>query len=139
MLWFFAGAGGAEVGPVFLPERFTYLLLNGPHRLARRHGVFGLGDIHRLAPLSARVRGGEPPIPRSGVTMALLLPTNTAGREQLAALGTERSRWLGWVAPNVDVQDGDEWHIGDKVYTVDAADPVPDFVICALSIRRKGA
>ena len=75
----------------------------------------------------------------AGVLMAILLPSNQAGREQLAALGTERSRYLGWVAPTVSVLDGDEWHVGGVTYTVDAAETTVDFVICALSVQRRGA
>lgn len=114
-------------------------LLAAARTLAGRSGTLATGDVYRPPALSAGQRAGAPVLSTANVLMAILLPSNQAGREQLGALGTERSRYLGWVAPTVSVLDGDEWHIGGVTYTVDAAETVVDFVICALSVQRRGA
>lgn len=114
-------------------------LLRGIRTLAARFGTYGAGTVKRPAALSGGARNSEPPVYLSGVMMAILLPGNQAAREHLAALGSDRARKLGYVAPGVDTTDGDVWEIGGETYVVDGVEAITDCKVCALSVYRRGA
>ena len=114
-------------------------LLRGIRTLAARFGTYGAGTVKRPAALSGGARNSEPPVYLSGVMMAILLPGNQAARDQLIALGSDRARKLGYVAPGVDTTDGDVWEIGGETYVVDGVEAITDCKVCALSVYRRGA
>ena len=114
-------------------------LLSAARTLAARFGICASGDVLRPAALAGGVRGGTPAPHLSGVLMAILTPQNQAQRVMMAELGRGNATKMGWVAPDVDTKDGDVWRVGGQDYVVEGAEAVPDFVICALSVYRKGA
>lgn len=114
-------------------------LLRGIRKLAARFGTYGAGTVKRPAALTGGARNSEPPVYLSGVMMAILLPGNQAARDQLIALGSDRARKLGYVAPGVDTTDGDVWEIGGETYVVDGVEAITDCRVCALSVYRRGA
>ena len=114
-------------------------LLRGIRKLAARFGTYGAGTVKRPAALSGGARNSNPPVHLSGVMMAILLPGNQAAREQMAVLGRDRARKLGYVAPGVDTRDGDVWEVGGETYVVEGMEAITDCRVCALSAYRRGA
>ena len=135
MAWLYSGIESAAAVVTDTPTA----LLRGIRKLAARFGTYGAGTVKRPAALSGGARNSEPPVYLSGVMMAILLPGNQAAREHLAALGSDRARKLGYVAPGVDTTDGDVWEIGGETYVVDGVEAITDCRVCALSVYRRGA
>ena len=135
MAWLYSGIESAAAVVTDTPTA----LLRGIRKLAARFGTYGAGTVKRPAALSGGARNSDPPVYLSGVMMAILLPGNQAGRDHLAALGSDRARKLGYVAPGVDTTDGDVWEIGGETYVVDGVEAITDCKVCALSVYRRGA
>lgn len=114
-------------------------LLRGIRRLAARFGTYEAGTVKRPTALTGGARDSNPPVHLSGVMMAILLPGNQAAREQMAVLGRDRARKLGYVAPGVDTRDGDVWEVGGETYVVEGMEAITDCKVCALSVYRRGA
>lgn len=115
------------------------ILLDGIRDLAQAFGVLAAGTVRRPVGMGTGQRDSNPPVHLTNVMMAVLLPGNTAAREQLAVLGRDRARKLGYVAPDVDTKDGDIWEVDGEVYVVEGAEAIPDVRVCALSVYRRGA
>ena len=135
MAWLYSGIESAAAVVSDTPTA----LLRGIRKLAARFGTYGAGTVKRPAALSGAARNSDPPVYLSGVMMAILLPGNQAARDHLAALGSDRARKLGYVAPGVDTTDGDVWEIGGETYVVDGVEAITDCKVCALSTYRRGA
>ena len=114
-------------------------LLSAARDLAQTFGVYAAGTVRRPAGMGTGQRDSNPPVHLTGVMMAILLPGNTAGREMLAVLGRDRARKLGYVAADVDTQDGDVWDVDGETYAVEGMEAIPDCRVCALSVYRRGA
>ena len=115
------------------------ILLDAIRDLAQAFGVLAAGTVRRPVGMGTGQRDSNPPVHLTNVMMAVLLPGNTAAREQLAVLGRDRARKLGYVAPDVDTKDGDIWEVDGEVYVVEGAEAIPDVRVCALSVYRRGA
>lgn len=108
----------------------------GPHntglmRMLANRRMQQTADIYRN-PAPSGGKTGAAELYAEDVPIHAYEPSTTAALQLLADLGSARANWIGEMAHDADVAEGDELRIAGAVFMVDRVVARPDLTLLAL-------